>query len=42
MKMLSVYDCDMTDTGVDSLADALHTNNTLETLLIGNHNYYNN
>ena len=32
---LSTPNCGMTDTGVASLADALHTNNTLETLHIG-------
>ena len=36
LKFLSVALCEMTDTGVASLADALHinTNNTLETLYI--------
>ena len=32
VKYLDVSHCGMTDTGVASLADALHTNNTLETL----------
>ena len=32
--MLNVSKCGMTDTGVASLADALHTNNTLDTLFI--------
>ena len=30
LKGLSVASCGVTDTGVASLADALHTNNTLE------------
>ena len=34
LKELSVYECGMTDAGVASLADALHTNNTLESLYI--------
>ena len=34
LKMLSISKCGMTDTGVASLADALHTNNTLEELFI--------
>ena len=36
LRILSVLDCGMTDTGVASLADALHTNNTLERLYISN------
>jgi hypothetical protein len=32
LKILNVSDCGMTDTGVASLADTLHTNNTLEAL----------
>ena len=34
LRRLSVSDCGMTDTGVASLADALHTNNALEELYI--------
>ena len=34
LKWLSIRKCGMTDTGMASLADALHTNNTLERLYI--------
>ena len=42
IKILSVSDCGMTDTGVASLADALHTNKTLAKLYIDINIYNNN